>query len=572
MHRRAAAFAAAFALIAGGGVAAAETAGAPAAAVVASTPRADIPVAPVRLRRSDLASQQAFSRAYRAMLASRATSLSQAGQGIFLYGGFPEAVPIQDVDGDHGDDVLEIRGTAVKGPAVAVRSGRTGRQKWVVPVDALYAVEYVPVPGGRSVVLTYSETQDGEDALLAFAGTTTFTVQALDATTGAQIWSTDWTGVLTFSPAAVTLVGLAMPGGVLKTRPGGHPTLLIDSFDEVYTDVSDTLRGHLEYVDLVTGQSTGPTKDVDGEASFSPVGDMDADGTDDVVEVESAGTITALSGVDAHSLWTVQSQAKFDYAAAYLSADMTGDRRPDVFVSAGTFDDQAGSLVALDGRTGHQLWQHAASGARSLGDIDRDGRSDTRLLTYVGSAIRYTAVSSSGRTLWSTTVTPTVPRTSALSWLAGDLDGDGIQDSYVRLVDRSEAGSSIGKRSFVVNGRTGRLAEHPDWGIPVGDSLDGRGDDFARTATVLANGAQRVVLTVVDGRSGRTEWQRQLPVESSAGLADVWAGNFSGTGRMDLLDILTEPDRAVVVVQQGHSGRTSWSGAYDTRGGGKPIF
>jgi hypothetical protein len=243
-----------------------------------------------------------------------------------------------------------------------------------------------------------------------------------------------------------------------------------------------------------------------------------------------------------------------------------------VFVLTGTFDEQPGALVALDGRTGHQLWQHAASGARSLGDIDRDGRSDTRLLAYVGSAIRYTAVSSSGRTLWSTTVTPTVPRTSALSWLAGDLDGDGIQDSYVRLVDRSEAGSSIGKRSFVVNGRTGRLAEHTDWGIPVSASLDGRGDDFARTATVLVNGAQRIVLTAVDGRTGRAEWQRQLPVESSAGLADVWGGDFSGTGRMDLLGILTEPDRAVVVVQHGRSGRTSWSGAYDTRGGGKPIF
>jgi len=61
-------------------------------------------------------------------------------------------------------------------------------------------------------------------------------------------------------------------------------------------------------------------------------------------------------------------------------------------------------------------------------------------------------------------------------------------------------------------------------------------------------------------------------MHSSAGLADVWAGNFSGTGRTDLLGILTEADHAVVVAQQGRSGRTSWSGGYDTRAGGKPDF
>src|SRR3954452_17755206 len=366
MHRRVAALAAAFALTAGSGVALAGTAGAPVAAGVATRPSADVRVAPVRLQRSDLGSQQALMRAYQAMLSSRATSLSQAGQGIFLYGGLPEAVPIQDVDADRADDVLEIRGTAVKGPSVAVRSGRTGRQKWLVTGDALYAVEYVPVPGGRPLVLTYSISGEGADALLAYGGTMTVTVQALDAATGSQIWSTDWTGVLTFSPAAATLIGFAMPGGVLTTRPGGHPTLLIDSFDEVFTDVSDTIRGHVEYVDVVTGTPTGTTKDVMGEASFDPVGDMDADGTDDVVEVESAGTITALSGVDAHPLWTVKSASEFEFGWSLRSDDMTGDRRPDVFVWTGTFDDETGAVAGLDGRTGHQRWQRSASSARSL--------------------------------------------------------------------------------------------------------------------------------------------------------------------------------------------------------------
>ncbi|MDX6200380.1 MAG: hypothetical protein QOJ79_3531 [Actinomycetota bacterium] len=571
MHRRAAAFGAALALTAGGGVASAAGGHDAAPVGAAAVTGADVPVSSVRWERQDLRSSQAVLRAYRATLSARAARLNQGDEGFFVYGGVSEAVPIHDVDGDRADDVLEVRAAAAKGPAVALRSGRTGREKWVAPTDSLAAVEYVPVPGGHPLVLTYALTEDGEDAFLAFVGTTTLTVQAFDASTGALSWSADWNGAETFSPAAATLVGLAFPGGVLTARRGQHPTLLIDSFDEVITDASDTLRSHVQYVDLLTGKATGTTVDVDGDAAFSPVGDLDADGTADVVEVAASGSIAALSGVDAHQVWAAKAAQQFDLGSADAAADMTGDGRADVFVAMGTFDDQPGYVAALDGRTGKQLWQRTAAGARSIGDIDRDGRSETRLITYVGSAVRYTAVNSRGRTLWSTTVTPTVPRTSALSWLAGDLDADGIQDSYVRLVDRSEPGGSGGKASFVVNGRTGRIAQHPDWGIPLAASIDGRGDDFARTSTVLTNGAQRVLMSVVDGRTGRATWQRQVPVESSATLADVWGGDFTGTGRTDVLSLLTEPDRAVVVVQNGRTGGTSWSGGYDARRDLKPF-
>jgi outer membrane protein assembly factor BamB len=113
------------------------------------------------------------------------------------------------------------------------------------------------------------------------------------------------------------------------------------------------------------------------------------------------------------------------------------------------------------------------------------------------------------------------------------------------------------------------LSKHPDLGVPIGASIDGHGDDFARTATVLSNGAQRVLLAAVDGRTGRAHWQRELPVTSAANLTDVWTGDFRGTGRADLLDVLIEPDRAVVVVQDGRAGRTTWSGDYDTQ---DPFF
>jgi outer membrane protein assembly factor BamB len=519
-----------------------------------------------------LASAASFTEASRELRLSRATRLSQAGLGIYLYSGMAEALPIVDVDGDRAEDVLEIRGTAAKGPAVAVRSGRTGRQKWQATSSAMYAVQYVPLPGGHPFVLTFSVPDEGEDAILAFAGTSTFTVKAYDAATGTQVWNRDWTGVLSFTPASATMVGLTMPGGVLTTRPGGHPTLLIDSFDEIYTDLSDTLRSHVEYVDLLTGESTGTTRDVQGNATFDPVGDLDADGTEDVVEVAAAGSVSALSGGDAHVLWTMTAESDADMGWATRAADMTGDRRSDVFAWTGTLEDSTGSVVALDGRTGRRLWQRNASGARSMGDVDHDGRSETRLYTSLGGAVRYTAVTSTGRSMWSTTVTPTVPRTSALSWLAGDLDGDGLQDSYVRLVDRSEPPGSIGKRSFVVDGRTGRLTEHADWGIPLGARLDRRGDDFARTSTALVNGSQQVLLTAVDGRTGRPLWQRRLPVDSTAALTDVWGGSFTTTRRTDLLAVLTEADRAVVVVQDGRTGRTSWSGAYDILRGGKPTY
>jgi hypothetical protein len=563
------ALAAVLAVVAGAGAEAAPTAAGHVSSADIRTP--DATTSPVvRLHRADLRSRTALAAAYGALFARRATAASTA---VFLYGGDgADAVPVPDLDGDRGDDVLEVRGSAQSGAAVALRGGRRGAVRWLAAVPNLAGAEYVSIPGGRPLVVTYAIGYDVTSTPLQDVETLTLTVDTRDARTGASIWTASRTAVITYGLADEVVVGIPFVRGVLSGNKQHHPSLVIASQDYVFGVAAEAVRSRVELVDAVTGDSTYTSPTVEADAYFGPGGDLSGDGVEDVVEVSTAdSTVTALSGVDGAQLWSVSLPA-FDFGFAVPSPDINGDRRPDLLVASGRWDGSTQTMAAVDGRTGSRLWSRGGSGIpRPVGDVDRDGRSDTRLTTFSGRSVRYETVTGRGRTAWTTTVTITMPKAFFLSWLAGDLDGDGVQDSYVRLIDQSSSASD-GVGAFVVDGRTGRLSQHPDLGLPLGDSLDGHGDDFVRTRTVLSGGAQRVVLTAVDGRSASALWSRQVAVASSAVLVDIWAGDFTATGRRDLLGVLTEPDRAVTVVQDGRSGRTAWLAGYAATSRGKEFY
>jgi hypothetical protein len=556
---RAAAAGAAFAVFLGTGVAAA---GPPPPADAADAAgehvpaQADVRPGRPRLQRSDLASAAALRQAYRSSAV------------FFLFGGGADAVPVPDLDADRAQDVLEMRTDAATGPEVALRSGRRGVQRWRTPTPDLLGAEYLPAPGGKPLVLAYRMASDYQGSPVADVVTLTLVVQALDARTGAEVWSTSRTGVLTYGIATEAVYGIPFVGGLLAGSKGHPPALLVTSYDYLFGGPVEHQASRVELVDTRTGETywtggTGPG--LGGDESYGPAGDVDRDGLADLATVAAAGhDVTIRSGADGTELWRTPLRSAFDSGWPEPSPDLDGDRVPDLLVSTTTYDERPGIVSAVSGRTGTLVWSRTSNGTpRPAGDADGDGRSDTRLMTYADRSFKYEVVSGRGRTLWSTTVTNTRRDAEQMSWLAGDLDGDRVQDTYVRIVDvRSERAQGIS--SFVVNGRTGRVSAHRDLGVPLGESLDGRGDDFVRTRVVLTGGAQRVVLSAADGRTDRLLWDRVLPVASDARLLDWWTIDSTGSGRRDLLAVLAESGRAVVAVQDGRTGKASWSGAYAT--------
>src|SRR5581483_4643363 len=75
-----------------------------------------------------------------------------------VYGFADEDLALPDVDGDGVGDVLSSRLYA-RTPTLKVLSGRTGRTLWSVSSPGTLGAVYVPIAGGKSVMLLLSDSQ-----------------------------------------------------------------------------------------------------------------------------------------------------------------------------------------------------------------------------------------------------------------------------------------------------------------------------------------------------------------------------------------------------------------------------
>ncbi len=287
---------------------------------------------------------------------------------------------LTDLDGDGVPDA--VFGSSDR-HAYAV-SGATGRPLW----------KSAELPGSidHTVALALIDDDATPDAIIGGGQWGMFAVSGKD---GAQLWHLDSPNVpISQGPSIIDRWGdqecltSGMDGRVLglAVRDGacpwgrdlpvtGGPELADidgDGLQDVLVGGGDNrlhaLSGKGGQV-LWAGQAGAPV------LALPSVGDLDADGISDCV-VGGGYVVHAFSGGDGHELWARKTGNNV-YTAGVLR-DIDGDGSIDVLIGSGD-----GTLYALRGRDGHDLWTYSAPGSSALsfsrpvvGDMDGDGVSE----------------------------------------------------------------------------------------------------------------------------------------------------------------------------------------------------
>lgn len=472
-----------------------------------------------------------------------------------------DAVPISDVNHDGAQEVLQARLSATQ-PALVVLSGATGRPVWTRPGSALIGAEYAAVPGGAGVVLAYSfGSGQGAPGPGVDGGEYSFVVTGVDAATGHSLWTQSFPATWLFSPVGAGAMTGMEPDGVLA-RKGQAPLLLLDNLAFGESLATDDMASHPVLLDVSTGQvsaTSAPSVSSDGFVYSQGVGDVNADGTDDVATVVDGDleSLSVWSGASGQPLWSTSYTAGFIGFVA-SSPDIDGDKARDLLVGLEGAD-PGGTVQAVAGTSGTVIWQHAGDYGTSIGDVDHDGRSDTRLVRF-GQTMAYAVVNAKGKDLWHLVIpSPYSKGVDPLSYPAGDVNGDGVWDIYLRYVDKDGVfGAPVaGAGSVLVDGATGHARRLPDLGVPLGASADGRGDDFYRSVAVKG----RLVTSVADGRTARVLWRRTLR-EAPTRVIDSSIGLFGSPASRQIVTAIAYADHELVLTQTGRNGASGWASSY----------
>jgi predicted Ser/Thr protein kinase len=320
-----------------------------------------------------------------------------------------------------------------------------------------------------------------------------------------------------------------------------------------------------------------------------PVGDIDGDGVADLVR--ASGNLTTISGRDGHVLWTAADTGGWASATPAPRGDLDGDGTADLLVlghsgDSGATVDFRGTwlLQARSGKTGALLWRAnlhpTCAGAIQLVDVrdlNGDGRSEVLLVdvhdaTSLASNVKQwwaTLVSGQdGRVLWEHALSNRLswssdfPASYRLEPGAVDVNGDGVLDLVLPALTRKDR---FALRTL--DGRTGyTLWEHqlPETlsalgsgyvpPVPVVADLDG--DRFAEVVLVRrhppgnAAGAEVVVL---DARDATVRWKATVQGVGSEGDGQrpvPFIANLDGNNRRCVA--LSVPGQLFVWDARGH--------------------
>jgi outer membrane protein assembly factor BamB len=277
--------------------------------------------------------------------------------------------------------------------------------------------------------------------------------------------------------------------------------------------------------------------------------------------------VTAYSGREPKTIWRREDPEILPYLWAQPIGDLTGD---------GTFDlvqkiQRKDAYDVIDGATGKPLWTLEGMFPYALGDIDRDGRVEIGVKSgylvdgFAGE--RFTAYRSDGRRLYQETYGVDLNDCGGfcLVWSsllhAGDLQGDGVRDTFV-LRRRSSDGESIDEMRYLVDGRNGKLVYTDERYVPLLTSIDGRGDDFG--SVVIRRG--RVTVRTFDGRDGAPLWRARMHVPGAKELGnwlDPYAAgvDLNADGCGDMLVTLQGEDGGRLIALNGRNGSVLWTRA-----------
>lgn len=249
---------------------------------------------------------------------------------------------------------------------------------------------------------------------------------------------------------------------------------------------ADSASANLGAVHVYSGQSGEEIRTFVGSerldrfgGAIADVGDVDADGTDDLLIGArrhsaaglSAGRVYLFSGKSGDSLLTLDGHALFEQFGAAVAGvgDINGDNTPDFAVGAPESDEasgRGGCVYFYSGRNGSLLYRRQGEVINQVlgcalagcGDLNEDGIPDL----LAGSAGRSQAGRDAGAAYVLSGADASVVREFAGEAVGdnfgravacpGDLDGDGVPDLLVGAFGNDDGGIDAGK-VYLYSGR-----------------------------------------------------------------------------------------------------------------------
>jgi hypothetical protein len=347
-----------------------------------------------------------------------------------------------------------------------------------------------------------------------------------------------------------------------------------------------------------------------GDVPAHPIGDLNGDGTDDVLVIVSSqssdagkttATVSAIRGENGAKLWsqTITGDTGSGYAfgdGTYISSpepcDLDNDGKNDVLLIISIYDSGAGKTTATvhakHGDTGDDFWSQSIVGtgiwmwAHSGCDLDGDGKDDVILdlrsldsTTAETTATVHAKHGDTGDDFWSQSETG--EGVSVLAYSAGDLDGDDKDDvltmfqthdfetwnfSATVYLKRGETGANLWSQSAA-----GKNIYMPLLPLPGCDlNGDGEGDVVITSCTMASDSGNELTATVhaKRGRDGHEFWSQSTTGEKISMFAYTYC-DFDGNGNDDVIvnlvrhDPTTSETNVTVHAKHGENGADFWS-------------
>ncbi|MCI0587992.1 MAG: FG-GAP-like repeat-containing protein [Planctomycetes bacterium] len=449
------------------------------------------------------------------------------------------------VDGDgYGDFAV---GSFVGSPGARVYSGATGAPIFAWP--PLSPPTYAPGLG-RSLAPAGDVDGDGHDDLIVGAPGYSSSGTALVFSGGTGTVLLDL-----YSSPAQTGFSVAGPGDL---DGDGTPDVLVGAPGEVTASPyapAGAVRAHSGASGATLFTWSGSTPNANFARTVAGVGDLDGDGSDDVVVgipgPQSTGTARVYSGASGATLLTVGAGA-----AVAGVGDVDGDGTPDV---AGSLIGQtAGQVRVYSGSTGVVLLvvnppgpslQQFGAAISGTGDVDGDGHADLLVgapqASGGGHAWAFSGAGGSVLLEWSE---PEPEANFGFSVAGvGDADGDGLPDMAIGAPNAGGSGTPDSGRATLFSGADGGVLHtwngflpggHLGWSVAGAGLVDSDGDaDVVVGGPDYSSGALGGgVVRVFSGGTGGVlhAWFGNTPYERF-GYAVAGGVDVDGDGFDDLL-------------------------------------
>jgi outer membrane protein assembly factor BamB len=339
----------------------------------------------------------------------------------------------------------------------------------------------------------------------------------------------------------VTYILSAGTGRLVHTLPEVFDPKVADFNGDGIPDLFYTVapQGAPRYL-AIRGTVPEPWREL---GSWQPIGDLDGDGTSDLVRWDQGAERSARSGADHRLLWQTQAGQQVGntlIAPPLPLGDLDADGIPDLL---GIERETSGRayVSAISGKDGRRLW--TASGMEIVGsgggmgrgwaysypaldcyDFDGDGRAEILVAHNGKFRIPRLAVLSGrdGNVLWEVPLLDggIDPSGHALSTSLRDLNGDGVADLVLWAPREQNAPGDPICDLQAFSGRDGTplwsspalttSAANLLWRQPVVGDLEG--DGVPEVVVVLHHGydakqqSYACEVVVLDGRSGRRKW------------------------------------------------------------------